>query len=206
MISLKINHQQVKARPTQTILKVAKANGIYIPTLCHLPRFNTRSVCRICVVEVEGVRGLLPACSAIVSAGMEIHTHSDVVMRSRRVLLEFILAEHHGLRKDDEKLKSLCHELGVEGARFELPVKKPAHCETVKSEYMRIDLPRCILCDRCIRVCEGREVITRSGFGKDISIAFDDNKSVDESSCIRCGDCIESCPTGAISRNEAGWN
>lgn len=198
MISLKLNQQEVKAKPTQTIYELAKAEGITIPTLCHLPRASSRSVCRICVVEVKGVRGLLPACSTLVAENMEVLTHSETVLRSRRVLLEFILAEHRGLQDDDVVLGDLCSELGVDDARFILPYKSRSQCEKVDSEYLKLDLSRCILCDRCIRACDKREVITRAGFGQDTRIVFDNDLSIDESACIRCGDCVEACPVGAI--------
>jgi len=125
MISLTLNHQRIKAKPNQTILDVIKANSVNIPTLCHLPgkssRDRPRAVCRICVVEVKGVNGLVSACSTKATQGMEIFTHSKPVLTTRKVLMEFTLAEHQGLKEgEDSRIRQLADEIGVKSARFTL--------------------------------------------------------------------------------------
>lgn len=202
MISLTLNYQQVKAEHNQTILAVARAKGIEIPTLCHLPRHSPRSVCRICVVEIKGVNSLVSACSTKVVAGMEILTHSERVIKARRVMMELILAENKGLREgEDTVVKRLSEEIGVSGSRVRLPVTAFSPSEQLASEYFSIDLSRCIHCDRCIRACETRKVITRTGFGYGVVNTFGDGKSgIEGSNCTYCGDCVAACPAGGINR------
>jgi NADH dehydrogenase/NADH:ubiquinone oxidoreductase subunit G len=202
MISLKLNHQHVSAKRNQTILAVAREKGVDIPTLCHMPRHSPRSVCRLCVVEVGGANSLVPACSTTVSDGMEIFTHSDPVLRARGTLMEFILAENRGLRPDeDTQVKRVSREIGVDHSRFTLPPAAVSPAGQLASEYLDIDLDRCIHCDRCIRVCETRQVISRSGFGHRVVNSFCDGSSgVEGSQCTYCGDWVAACPAGGINR------
>ncbi len=203
MISLTLNHQNITAKPEQTILEVAKAQGINIPTLCHFARGtgkeSPRAVCRICVVEITGVRGLVTACSAKVTDGMEVLTHSPNVVEARKVLMEFMLAENGG-GKEDTVVKALSEELGVESARFSIVDEIEAQPQKLLSEYFNVDPSLCVHCDRCIVACESRQVITRSGFGHEISTTFGDEKGIEASNCNYCGDCISACPAGGITK------
>ena len=205
MISLTLNNQQLKARPDQTILDIIKANSINIPTLCHLPgkssRDKPRAVCRICVVEIKGINGLVSACSTKATEGMEILTHSKPVINSRKVLMEFILAEHQGLKEgEDTRVRQLSDEIGVNSSRFTLPINVTSSVNKPVSEYFDIDSSRCIHCDRCIVACETRKVIARSGFGYNIVNSFGGELGLDASNCSYCGDCMAACPAGGIRR------
>jgi len=205
MISLTLNHQRIKAKPNQTILDVIKANSVNIPTLCHLPgkssRDRPRAVCRICVVEVKGVNGLVSACSTKATQGMEIFTHSKPVLTTRKVLMEFTLAEHQGLKEgEDSRIRQLADEIGVNSARFRLPVNAASSVNKQASEYFDIDSSRCIHCDRCIVACETRKVISRSGFGYNIVNSFGGEPGLDASNCSYCGDCMAACPAEGIRR------
>jgi predicted molibdopterin-dependent oxidoreductase YjgC len=200
MITVTINGRTIKARSGQSILDVAKTHGIAIPTLCHLPRRSPRAVCRICMVEIVGEEALAPACSTSIRPGLEVNTHSARVQRIRRTLMELTLAEHNGIRSNDPIIKDLSEQLGVAQARFRLPERDLSRYQEIESEYIKLDLSRCVRCDRCIRACAQRRVITRAGFGIHVSMAFDYDVSIEESSCVQCGDCIQACPSGAISR------
>lgn len=211
MINIKLDHQQIKVKPNQTILSIAKANGVKIPTLCYLPRSsfrNTpRAVCRMCVVEIKGENGLVSACSTKAVGGMEIFTHSESVLKSRRVLMEFILAENRNLTQDEEagdentQVKQLSAEIGISSARFTLPIDTKLQPKRQLSEYISIDLSRCIHCDRCIIVCDVQQVIKRSGFGSNIVNSFGDSDfGIEASNCSYCGDCVAVCPAGGIKK------
>lgn len=204
MISIKLNHQRIKVKPNQTILEVSKAQGINIPTLCHFARGkgkgSPRAVCRICVVEVSDVNGLVTACSAKITQGMEIFTHSDNVIEARKVLMEFMLAENGG-GEENTQVRELSKELGVESARFSLVEAVAAKPKALLSEYFHIDPALCVHCDRCIVACESRQVITRTGFGHSVSTAFGGNEQgIEASDCNYCGDCVAACPAGVITK------
>lgn len=194
-----INGIDVKYKKDKTIYELAKGAGINIPTLCHLPKRDVRAVCRICVVELVGKPGLVSACSTKAVEGMKILTHSDTVLRTRKVLAEFMLAEHGEMTRKDTIFSELAESLDVDFTRFILPKQDLSHYKAIESEYIKLDISKCIHCDRCIRSCSDRNVITRKGFGMTVAMAFDNDVAIDDSSCVQCGDCIQACPSGAIS-------
>ena len=196
MITLSINDQTITVKNKTTLLKAAKNMGVFIPTICDLPGYPVRSVCRLCLVEQKGEKKLLPACSTIAQEGMTIYTDSDIVIKNRKIMMEFILAEHGKCHREKCELKQLGEQLGVHATRFATPPNLEK--QNVSSEYLEINAHSCIYCDRCIRICQTKKVMSRAGKGSLISIVFDDNRSVDASSCIHCRDCVEICPTGAI--------
>lgn len=199
MGNLVIDGITVENREDKTIHELAKSVGITVPTLCHLPKKESRAVCRICVVEIAGRPGLVSACSTRASDGMEIRTQSETVLRTRRTLMEFILAEHGEFCDSDAKIQALAGELGVRRSRFSLPEKDHSHYRAIENEYIKLHVEKCIHCDRCIRACADRNVITRKGFGFNVTLAFDNDVAIDDSSCVQCGDCVHACPSGAIS-------
>lgn len=203
MIKLQINGRCVQAKPGTTILQLARKHDIAIPTLCHLPGREARSVCRLCVVEITGQERLLPACSTAVATGMVVHTHSQKCIHTRQVLLEFIIAEHGALHTLSPELRALAAELGVTQARFVLPPQHTADCNRHGSDYIRLRQEQCIHCDRCIVACRGQQVIHRAGRGAAIQLTFGNhNAALPETNCTSCGDCVAVCPSGALSEHD----
>jgi CRP-like cAMP-binding protein/NAD-dependent dihydropyrimidine dehydrogenase PreA subunit len=202
-------------RPTTIFDAAAKAN-IEIPTLCHREYMTPVGVCRICSVEVQFKDGrkewrLAPACYRPVEAGMVIATHrtSERVRSSVKIITELLMADHptpcakqkkHG----DCELEKYAGEFNVQGSRF---AASPAHRKHDDSSVViAVDHNACILCDRCIRGCNeirGNEVLGRQGKGYKAGIAFDLNDAMGASSCVSCGECMVSCPTGALTNRGA---
>ena len=208
-INVKINGRDVSAPAGSTILEAAHLAGIKIPTLCFLKEINEIGACRICVVEVKGARTLVASCVHPISEGMEIWTNTPKVLASRRRTLQLILSNHDGkclscVRSGNCELRQLALELGV---------ADEAYFDGVKNEYeldysavhMIRDNNKCILCRRCVAVCEkvqGVGVIgaNNRGFATSIGSAFE--MGLGETSCVSCGQCIAVCPTGALTEKD----
>ena len=208
-INVKINGRDVSAPAGSTILEAAHLAGIKIPTLCFLKEINEIGACRICVVEVKGARTLVASCVHPISEGMEIWTNTPKVLASRRRTLQLILSNHDRkclscVRSGNCELRQLALELGV---------ADEAYFDGVKNEYeldysavhMIRDNNKCILCRRCVAVCEkvqGVGVIgaNNRGFATSIGSAFE--MGLGETSCVSCGQCIAVCPTGALTEKD----
>jgi NADH dehydrogenase/NADH:ubiquinone oxidoreductase subunit G len=201
-----LNGTQLSGRPGQTILELAQANGVDIPTLCHHADLSPLGACRICVVEVEGSRTLVGACHTPIADGMVIHTHSPKVIASRKVIVELLLASHSGACYMCDKanlceLRKIAAELDVGLPRFQ--AKKHYYPKEDISPYITRDLTKCIMCRRCVRACI--EVAKKNVFavayrGFDAKIVVDDDQPIDKEVCRDCGVCISYCPTGALSQ------
>jgi NADH dehydrogenase/NADH:ubiquinone oxidoreductase subunit G len=196
----------VSGRPGQTILELAQANGVDIPTLCHHADLSPLGACRVCVVEVEGSRTLVGSCHTPITEGMVIHTHSPKVLASRKVIVELLLASHSGACYMCDKanmceLRKIAAELDVGLPRFQ--VKRHYYPKEDISPYITRDLTKCIMCRRCVRACT--EVAKKKVFavayrGFDSKIVVDDDQPIDNEVCRDCGVCIPYCPTGALSQ------
>jgi NADH dehydrogenase/NADH:ubiquinone oxidoreductase subunit G len=196
-VSLTINGQTVLAPADATILSVARRQGIEIPTLCHLPGLKTRAVCRICVVALAGSDRLVPACATPVEDGMEIETDCAAVIAARRLLMEFILAEHGECDEPECEIEQLADLLGVTKTRFQSP--EHASNGNLSSDFITVRPELCIHCDRCVQACgKDQRVLARAGRGGAVVVAFDDDQSMANSSCTHCGDCVAVCPAGGL--------
>ncbi len=207
MINLKINSKTVSANEGNTILEAARANDIHIPTLCHLAGCTPDSSCRICVVEVKGVPRLMPACSTLVSDGMEIFTDSEKVVESRRITLDLICRNHrmeceYCSRYSDCELHALLRELGMDDRAY-----ASIHHEQEKdfsSPAIVRDSSKCVLCRRCEKVCEKQGIFAIGALKRAADTKIGSVVPMPESGCIGCGQCLAACPTGALSiKNES---
>ena len=196
MITIFIDNHKVKANKNQTILDAAKAAHIFIPTLCHLPGYVSRSVCRICLVEIMGQGHLAPACSTIVKEGMHVSTTSEKVVKTRQLIMELILAEHGSCQRPDCEIERLAIHLGVHATRFSLIKNKDSRA--LSSEYLHIQPELCIHCDRCIRACRDKKVISRAKRGAWVTMTVGPDQRLDETPCVHCRDCATVCPSGTI--------
>ena len=204
-ISLKIDSKPVVVAEGTTILNAAKANGITIPTLCDLDGLKSYGGCRLCMVEILGSPKLFAACVTPASAGMEIITQSDKLKEHRKNALQLILSERTHIcsscvANNNCELQALANDLGVDHVVFERQFT--SHPVDSTHDFLVLDRNRCILCTRCIRVCdeiEGVHTLDLKMRGKDsqVTIDLDDNWG-DSTSCTSCRKCAKVCPVGAI--------
>lgn len=204
--TLTIGSREVGAREDQTILEVARENNIFIPTLCDLPGLTSPGACRICLVEVKGVNRLLPACATTVSEGMEVTVDSERLARYRRGILELLFAERNHVcsvcvTNGHCELQSLALKLGMTHVHF--PYQYPRLPVDASHERYVVDHNRCVLCTRCVRVCdeiEGAHTWDVMARGDQCRVITDLAEPWGASeSCTGCGKCVQVCPTGALS-------
>ena len=205
MIKVTIDEKPVQVPMGTTILEAARMLGIRIPTLCYHEDLCIAGVCRICVVEVEGMRTLQASCAYPVTQPITVKTHSRKVRQARRHILDLMLSTHYGecyscVRNNNCELQSLAKEYGVDFYRFG-HVEKRSH-EMDKSSYAIVrDEDKCILCRRCVRTCVDLQevgVYEAVNRGAETRIGTFMNKPMSEVICINCGQCINRCPTGAL--------
>ena len=203
--TLTIDGKDVGAREDETILEVARENGIWIPTLCQLDGLSTVGACRLCIVEVKGSSKLLPACVTRVEEGMEVTAESERLREYRKMIVELLFAEGNHIcsvcvANGNCELQWLAQRLGVDHIRFPYLYQQ----RTVDASHGRfgMDHNRCILCTRCVRVCdeiEGAHTWDVMGRGTDARVITDLAQPWGESeSCTSCGKCVSVCPTGAL--------
>ncbi len=196
-ISLTIDDQTITVPAGSTLLAAARRLGISIPTLCHFAGQKTRAVCRICSVQRADNGRMVPACATPVEEGMQIETDNDAVVAARRTLMEFILAEHGRCGEPNCAVEQLAEQLGVSHTRFEAPSRSAEVNRS--SDFVMVHPERCIHCDRCVEACgKDQRVIARAGRGATVAVVFDDDRSMGDSSCTGCGDCVAVCPAGGL--------
>ncbi|OHE22576.1 MAG: NADH dehydrogenase [Syntrophobacterales bacterium RBG_19FT_COMBO_59_10] len=208
MMTLTINGKRTEVSGG-TILDVAKANGIRIPTLCHHPALASQGACRLCLVEVKGMRALQPACTFPVTEGMEVQTDSPKVRAARKFVLELLLSDHPQDCMTCEMcgnctLQDLIYEYGVKenllaGERHLYPLDD-------RDPFILRDMEKCIRCRRCIRACDEIQAVNaitmiNRGFRSKVAAAFDTR--LQDSNCVFCGQCISVCPTGALTEKDS---
>lgn len=203
--TLKVDGQDVGAHEQQTILEVAREHGIAIPALCHLDGLSDVGACRLCLVEVKGARRLLPACVTSVEEGMEVVTNSETLVKYRKMVLELLFSERNHIcsvcvSNGHCELQSLAQTLEVD--HIEVPYRHPRLPVDASHDRFVIDHNRCILCTRCVRVCdeiEGAHTWDVMGRGVNSRVITDLDQLWGESeSCTSCGKCVHVCPTGAL--------
>jgi CRP-like cAMP-binding protein/Fe-S-cluster-containing dehydrogenase component len=204
MVDLTIDGQPVRVPNGTTVFDAARMNGVHVPTLCHLQNQTPVGVCRLCVVDT-GARVLSASCVRPVEPGMTVVTNSAKVLNARKTLLELLMSDHPSPCARQEKsgdceLEALAKAAGIMPPRFAR--RSIARGADDSSLAIAVDYDACILCDRCIRGCDeikNNFVLGRMGKGYSAGIAFDLNQPMGDSTCISCGECMVSCPTGALT-------
>jgi len=210
-LTLEIDGQAAKAAAGETVLQVARRLSIEIPTLCHDDRLEPYGACRMCLVEIQGARGPVPACAAKISDGMEVWTNTDKVRKLRKFVIELLLSNHPldcpvCEAAGDCKLQDYAYEYEVDLSPWGW---EPLDFET-EDQHPNIarDPNRCILCGRCVRICREVMDIGCWGFrnrGYDTIVDTPFNLPLQEVGCVSCGQCVSTCPVGALSHRRSRY-
>jgi len=203
-VNVKIDDIAVSVPAGSTVLDAAKLAGIDIPVLCHYPGIEPIGACRMCLVEVEKQRVLQPACTFPVSEGMVVHTSGDKVDDSRKFVLQMLFSERNHFcmycqMSGSCELQDLAYDYGID--HWEYDRAFPRFPVDASREFFAMDHNRCILCRRCIRVCDelvGNRTLGLKNRGVETMIIADMDVPFGESSCVSCGTCMQVCPTGAL--------
>lgn len=203
-IKLEVNGRSILAQKGETILSALNRNGIQVPTICSMKDLSPTGACRMCVVEVEGRENLVPACSYPIDSALEIKTHSPRVLRARKTNVELLLSNHpddclYCERNGSCELQTLAEDLNIRERR--MPGRMSGHKIDKSSPAIIREPGKCILCGRCVRVCE--EVMATSCLdfanrGNELKISTTLDRPINFSNCTSCGQCLLACPTGAL--------
>lgn len=207
-MKIKLNGKVVEARNGETILEVARREGVEIPTLCYLKKDFETSNCRMCLVEVKGQRNLVTACSFKVFDGMEVNTDTKEINSARKMNLELILSNHdydckNCSKQNECELERLAKKYKANSNKFK--GEKTTFINDTSSPSIVRDNSKCILCKKCVQVCNKLQTVNaigeiNRGFKTQIGCAF--NKGLNNTNCVACGQCIMVCPTGALKEND----
>ncbi len=212
MITITIDNKIIQAEEGKNILQVAKENGIHIPTFCHLDGVHDTFSCRICVVEIVGSKKLAPACNQKIYDGMVIHTASPDVLSARRNIVNLLISngQHNCMSCEsngDCSLQSAAYDLGIHMPAFKME-SLPEQIIDDSSVMIIRDNRKCILCNKCVTVCNDivcNDVLSVGYRGSSSEIICDYNDDMGGSSCVQCGQCVQVCPTGAlVSKKSVG--
>lgn len=203
--TLKIDGVDIGGREDETLLQLARQNGIDIPTLCHVEGLSASGGCRMCLVEIKGSSRLLPACITYPEEGMEVLTQTEQLVKYRKMILDLFFSERNHVcavcvSNGHCDLQAMAARMG--NTNVGVPYLNPKMDIDASHPYFMMDHNRCILCTRCVRVCreiEGAQTKGISGRGIESRIIYDLNVAWGESlSCTSCGKCVQTCPTGAL--------
>ncbi len=203
-IKLEVNGRQIEAEKGETILSALNRNGLHVPTICSMKDFSPTGACRMCVVEVEGRENLVPSCSFPIQEPLKISTHSPRVLKARKTNVELLLSNHpddclYCERNGSCELQSLAEDLNIRERR--IPGKKSPYKVDRSSPAIIRDPAKCILCGRCVRICEELMATSALDFayrGNELRISTTLGKPLNFSNCTACGQCLMACPTGAL--------
>ncbi len=203
-MQITINGSTIDGLEGQTVLEVARENGIYIPALCYHPKTGPAAKCRACVVEVAGLKGLQTSCTFEIKEGLEVTTNSERVLEAQKLVVDLLLSSgRHDCvsceKNGDCELQDAAYYLGIEHPAFDLPEEDRGIDDS--SEFIHIDHSKCISCGRCIAGCNNtvtNEVLAFGFRAHQTKVICDDDLPMGLSSCVQCGECVQLCPVGAI--------
>jgi formate dehydrogenase major subunit len=198
-----IDGKEIAFEGEKTVLQIARENGIHIPTLCYHPKLPPTSNCRVCMVEVEGMRGPQTSCNLMPKDGMKITTDSPAILEDRKTVVNLLLSNgnHDCLACEVNgncELQNAAYELGIEVPSFIMEKKYP---RDNSAAFVMRDPNKCILCGRCIEGCNELVVNQVLGFaerGFNKMVVCDTDVPMGESTCVQCGECVQLCPVGAL--------
>lgn len=205
-ITLTIDGRPLEARAGQTVLEVCRENGIRIPTLCHDPRLEPYGACRLCIVQIEGVRGLPTSCTTRIAEGMSVTTNSPEIADLRRSIVELLLSDHElrCLSCDSAgacALQDIAYEFGIEESPYTGERHRVWEGQD-DNDLIERDYSKCILCGRCVRIChevQGCNVVGYTDRGFEAIPNTPYALSLEAAGCEFCGQCVSTCPVGALT-------
>ena len=204
MVRFTINDRELKAAPGTTILEAAEKAGIPIPHLCYLKEINEIAACRMCMVEIEDMERLAPACNTEVKEGMVVHTNTPRVRQARKTNLRLILSQHNSnctvcIRSGNCELQKLSHDLNIHFQPY--PVKPERSKINLDTPIVR-EASKCVKCMRCVQVCDkiqGMNIWDVAGTGSRTTVDIKNGRTLKDTDCTFCGQCVTHCPTGALT-------
>ena len=210
-LTMKLDGKDVPFTQGETIFEIAQRNDVFIPTLCFDPRLKPFGSCRMCAVEIKGMKNPVASCTTAATAGMEVNTTTDVLEKHRKTLLEMVISENRELEVSplrgtaSQELSVLVEKYGAKTGRFQGAQSGHSRLDD-KNPFILRDYDLCISCYRCVRVCAEQEgdyaiSVMNRGFHTQITTEFEGQ--LRDSACTFCGQCVQTCPTGALGDKKA---
>jgi predicted molibdopterin-dependent oxidoreductase YjgC len=201
LVTMTVDGRDIATPAGSTILEACRREGIDIPTLCYLENLTPANTCRVCVVEVEGSRTLVPACSRQVSEGLQVNTDSERVGKNRKLVYELLVSSVDMSLVDEPTLGWMEH-YGVDAERFGVEAATVDQSVKIEDDLYIRDYAKCMLCYKCVEACgedaQNTFAISVGGRGVSAGIATEFETPLPESACVYCGNCVAVCPTGAL--------